>query len=109
MMEPTTHHTCPYSENENPTRDWTIEQILQWEHSRCQQENKQKADELEAKLQEEFEAGKRDIQSFFKLAVTESNKRQRREESKELELSPSKDNDAADNTDKNSTNSQMTE
>ena len=51
--------------------------LLKWENHRYQLRIKQKAAEMIAKLQQEFESQKQEILDYYKCAAEERNKQQR--------------------------------
>mmetsp|Transcript_9237 Transcript_9237/g.13823 ORF Transcript_9237/g.13823 Transcript_9237/m.13823 type:complete len:259 (+) Transcript_9237:97-873(+) len=73
-----------HSVHDEPTDDWTMEELLQWCHLQSQKTVSQKSDQLIDVLQQLYDNAERDIWDMHKMAVDVD-----AEENKEEEVPPS--------------------
>jgi len=74
----------PYTIDDEPKPEWTIEHLLQWSLLRCQQETMLKSNELQQSLQEQFEIGKQDC--LNELEKLKKEKQVKADEQQELKV-----------------------
>mmetsp|Transcript_198 Transcript_198/g.206 ORF Transcript_198/g.206 Transcript_198/m.206 type:complete len:240 (-) Transcript_198:36-755(-) len=64
----------PYTVHDEPSEDWTVEQLIQWYFLRSQAKTQETRDELIESLQKQFEDGKAEVLSLCDKAIEKQNR-----------------------------------